>query len=187
MQYVFSSSFSFCLISSRFWMYCYIPSTYLRQWSGLGNIGNCHYICSAVHLCISQILSLTCDSIHCFFPTDCCHIWKKYLLTKFCESNKVWWCYTAISIQWWTQYAAVRGQRSIIHLLFSTLNYIQKSWQWLPQFLQWNCCTPCSKKTATLFFGRNFGKWTPIFTILSLLDSAGNFVTDLFIETSTSS
>jgi len=113
-KYVFSSSFSFCLISSRFWMYCYIPSTYLRQWSGLGNIGNCHYICSAVHLCISQILSLTCDSIHCFFPTDCCHIWKKYLLTKFCESNKVWWCYTAISIQWWTQYAVVRGQRSII-------------------------------------------------------------------------
>jgi len=36
--------------------------------------------------------------------------------------------------------------------------------------------TQCSKKTATLFFGHNFGKWTPIFTILSLWDSAGNFL-----------
>ena len=32
------------------------------------------------------------------------------------------------------------------------------------------------KKTVTLFFGHNFDKWTPIFTILSLLDSAGTFL-----------
>jgi len=32
------------------------------------------------------------------------------------------------------------------------------------------------EKTATLFFGHNFGKWTPSFTILSLLDFAGNFL-----------
>jgi len=32
------------------------------------------------------------------------------------------------------------------------------------------------KKTATLFFVHNFGKWTPCFTILSLLDFAGNFL-----------
>jgi len=32
------------------------------------------------------------------------------------------------------------------------------------------------QKTATLFFSHNFGKWRPIFTILSLLDFAGNFL-----------
>ena len=32
------------------------------------------------------------------------------------------------------------------------------------------------QKTATLFFGHNFGKWTPIFTFLSLWDSTGNFL-----------
>jgi len=36
--------------------------------------------------------------------------------------------------------------------------------------------TVFQKKTATLFFGHNFGKWTPIFIILSLLDSAGTFL-----------
>ena len=32
------------------------------------------------------------------------------------------------------------------------------------------------QKTATLFFGHNFGESTPIFTILSLRDSVGNFM-----------
>ena len=32
------------------------------------------------------------------------------------------------------------------------------------------------QKTAILFFGHNFGIWTPIFISLSLLDSAGNFL-----------
>ena len=36
--------------------------------------------------------------------------------------------------------------------------------------------TVLQKKTTTLFFGYNFGKWTPIFTILSLLDFAWTFL-----------
>jgi len=40
------------------------------------------------------------------------------------------------------------------------------------------------EKTATLFFGHNFRKRTPIFTFLSLLDSTGTLLS--VIETSTS-
>ena len=34
---------------------------------------------------------------------------------------------------------------------------------------------PIDYAMYTLFFGYNFGKWTPIFTVLSLWDSVGNF------------
>ena len=53
---------------------------------------------------------------------------------------------------------------------------IRSKYNWLTMFgdNQLSNIHRVPKKTATLFFGHDFGKWTPIFTILSLLDSAGN-------------
>jgi len=62
---------------------------------------------------------------------------------------------------------------------FTSKSCIRLYWQhYCTALQQWASAKLHSvpKNTATLFFSHNFGKWTPIFTILPLWDSVGNFL-----------